>query len=74
MRDLSAVAVRLREVREAELHFLGLWATEEALVWPGLDRVAAGLDAAESAAGNENWPHFFHHPPSGADDYSLDVD
>jgi hypothetical protein len=74
VRELSAVALRLRAVREAELHFLGLWATEEALVWPGLDRVAASLDAAESSAGSEIWPHFFHGPPPGADEYLRDVD
>ena len=50
MDDLSGVVERLRAVRKAERKFLELWAVEEAVIVPGLDRVAADIESAET-----NW-------------------
>jgi hypothetical protein len=49
MDDLSGVVERLRAVREAERKFLKLWAVEQAVIVPGLDRVAADIEAAAMA-------------------------
>ncbi len=46
MDDLSGVVERLRAVRKAERKFLELWAVEEAVIVPGLDRVAADIESA----------------------------
>lgn len=54
MRDLSAVARQLRVTRQAQLKFLGLWAVEQALVLPALDRVAADVDLDDWGPGAEN--------------------
>jgi hypothetical protein len=49
--DMAAVAERLRLVRAARRKFLRLWAIEQAMVEPLLDRVAADLGAADDACG-----------------------
>jgi hypothetical protein len=49
VRDMAAVAERLRTAREARRKFLRLWAIEQAMVEPLVDRVAA--DLAEEIAG-----------------------
>ena len=46
MRDLTMVANQLRRVRRAQRKFLRMWAMEQALILPALDRVAADLDGA----------------------------
>lgn len=51
MRDISAVAEQLRAVRTAQRNFLGLWAMEQAIILPALDRVAADVDASGSPLG-----------------------
>ena len=43
MSDLASVAKQLRQVRMAEERFLGLWAVEQAIILPALDRVAADI-------------------------------
>jgi len=52
--DMAAVAERLRLVRAARRKFLRLWAIEQALVDPLLDRVAEDLgpvtDVTDGAA------------------------
>jgi hypothetical protein len=53
MEDLSGVLERLRCVREAQRKFLKLWAVEQAVILPGLDRVAADIESA--AAGSNSW-------------------
>lgn len=45
MRDLSEVAAQIRAVREARRKFLRLWAMEQAVIDPALDRVAKDLEA-----------------------------
>jgi hypothetical protein len=42
--ELIRVAEQLKQVRAARQHFLGLWAVEQALILPGLDRVAADIN------------------------------
>jgi predicted component of type VI protein secretion system len=54
MRDLSAVARQLRATRRAQLKFLGLWAVEQALVLPALDRVAADVAGNDRESETEN--------------------
>lgn len=44
MNELAGVLDRLREVRAAERRFLGLWAVEQEVILPGLDRVAADMN------------------------------
>jgi hypothetical protein len=51
VRDMAAVAERLRLVRAARRKFLRLWAIEQAMVEPLLDRVAADLGATDDACG-----------------------
>ena len=66
MRDLGALAESMRVVREASRRFIELHAVEEALIHPGLDRVAADLFADTAAAG-DGWgtsassPHHRDH-------------
>ena len=43
MGDMAAVAERLRLVRAARRKFLKMWAIEQAMVEPLLDRLAADL-------------------------------
>ena len=47
MGDMAAVAERLRMVRAARRRFLKLWAIEQAMVEPLLDRLAADLAPVE---------------------------
>jgi hypothetical protein len=44
MRDLTGVVEQLRNVRVAEQNFLRMWAVEQAVIVPGLDRVAADIN------------------------------
>ena len=60
MSDLIRVAEQLRQVRAAQQDFLGLWVVEEALILPGLDRVAADINGAGRAGASRY--------TSGADD------
>jgi hypothetical protein len=46
---MAAVAERLRLVRAARRKFLRLWAVEQAVVEPLIDRVAADLGADDDA-------------------------
>ena len=48
VKDMAAVAERLRLVRAARRKFLRMWAIDQALVSPLLDRLAADLAPAES--------------------------
>ncbi len=53
MDDLSGVVQRLRTVRQAQRRFMQLWAVEQAVIAPGLDRVAADIESA--AVGGDFW-------------------
>lgn len=44
MRDLVLVAQQIRAVRKARQQFLKLWAMEQAIIYPGLDRVAEDVE------------------------------
>jgi hypothetical protein len=57
VRDMASVAERLRLVRRARKKFLRLWAIDQALVEPLLERVAQDLAAVEAEAINSNPPH-----------------
>jgi hypothetical protein len=50
VRDLAEVAERLRLVRQARRKFLRLWAIDQTLVEPLLDRVVADVLSTDSAA------------------------
>lgn len=50
MRDLCEVASQIRAVRDARRKFLKLWAIEQAVVHPGLDRMAADVETICSGA------------------------
>jgi hypothetical protein len=50
VRDLSEVAAQIRSVREARQKFLRLWAMEQSVIHPALDRMA---DDVEAASGGE---------------------
>ena len=57
MRDLSTVVDQLRTVRAAQRKFLGMWAVEEAVIQPALDRMAADLASAlAQGCANGLWP------------------
>ena len=65
MGDMAAVAERLRLVRSARRKFLKMWAIDQALVEPLLDRMAADLapvDAGDNEVGDE-----VHDRPPPAD-------
>ena len=68
MGDLAAVAERLRLVRSARRKFLRMWAIDQALVEPLLDKVAAdvtgdtGVDVDSSSR-----DALIHDPDPGAD-------
>lgn len=51
VRDLSEVTAKIRAVREARRKFLRLWAMEQAVIAPGLDRIAAEIEAARNNQG-----------------------
>jgi hypothetical protein len=63
VRDMAAVAERLRLVRAARRKFLRLGAIEQAMVEPLLDRLAADL----GAAGDGPAPQPVHDPRPQAD-------
>lgn len=69
MGDMAAVAERLRLVRAARRKFLRMWAIDQALVTPLLDRLAdelaPELAPAEGPAGDAVEP--VHDDPPGAD-------
>ena len=71
MGDMAAVAERLRMVRAARRRFLRMWAIDQELVTPLLDRLAADLapvDPADDPAatpGPAAGP--VHDDPAGAD-------
>ncbi|HEY8747537.1 MAG TPA: hypothetical protein VIM11_06175 [Tepidisphaeraceae bacterium] len=44
MRDLTGVVEQLRSVRLAQQKFLQMWAVEQTVILPGLDRVAADMN------------------------------
>jgi hypothetical protein len=50
---MAAVAERLRLVRAARRKFLKLWAIDQALVEPLIDRLAADIAPDGHAAGDE---------------------
>jgi hypothetical protein len=66
--DLAAVAERLRLVRSARRKFLRMWAIDQALVEPLLDKVAADVtgDADHDTDVSSNHP-LIHDPDPGAD-------
>ena len=64
VRDMSEVAERLRLVRRASRRFLRLWAVDQAMVEPLLDRLADDLASAEPGA---RGPMPLHDPSSQAD-------
>ena len=66
MRDLAEVAERLRLVRRARRKFLKLWAIDQALVEPAVDRLAADLTAADLPA-PPGPPGTLHGAPPAAD-------
>jgi hypothetical protein len=68
MRDLAAVAVKLREVRVAKRKFLRLAAIEQSMVTPMLDRLAADVaaDDGDGAAGNAETTRDHLPPGPGA--------
>ena len=63
MRDMAAVAERLRTVRAARRKFLRLWTIEQAMVEPLVDRVAE--DMAREGAGTDS--NQLHDPRPQAD-------
>ena len=64
MGDMAAVAERLRLVRAARRKFLRMWAIDQALLTPLLDRLAADLAPAEERS-EPSGP--VHDGPAGAD-------
>lgn len=66
MRELFEVAAQLRKARKAHQQFLRLWAMEQALVHPALDRMAADVDADDGFAGPI--PEFGLNDEADADD------
>jgi hypothetical protein len=66
--DLAAVAERLRLVRSARRKFLRMWAIDQALVEPLLDKVAADV-TADTDAEVERSSHdpLIHDRDPGAD-------
>lgn len=67
MRELSAVAEQLRSVRLAEQKFLRLWAMEQSVILPALDRVADDLREYDGFSGPIN-PFVLNDRPRGDDD------
>ena len=54
MKDLQTVAEQLKHVRAAQRRFLGLWAVEQAIILPGLDRVAADINLVGGHCSSQN--------------------
>ena len=63
MRDMAEVAERLRLVRKASRRFLRLWAVDQAMVEPLVDRLA---DDLERSGGEPRGPAL-HAPAPPAD-------
>lgn len=60
MNELTSVIEQMHRVRAARGAFFCLWAVEQAVILPGLDRVAADINSA-AACGN------FFHASDGAE-------
>ena len=68
MGDMAAVAERLRLVRAARRKFLKMWAIDQALVEPLLDRVAADVTGdADADIDAPSQDPLIHDPDPGAD-------
>ena len=65
--DVAAVAERLRLVRAARRKFLRLWAIEQALVGPLIDRVAEDLEPVAQLTEPDDDDETTHGPPPQAD-------
>ena len=50
MRDYLELAAQIRAVREARRRFMRLWAMEQAVIRPGLDRIAGDVEASGDGA------------------------
>ncbi|MGA8709533.1 MAG: hypothetical protein WB646_21395 [Steroidobacteraceae bacterium] len=68
MRDISAVVEKLQAVRLAQRNFLGLWALEQEIILPALDRVAADMNAIAPSRGLRNSGAVMNDPRSAADE------
>ena len=68
MRDISAVVDQMRAVRRAQKKFMGLWAMEQAIILPALDRVAADVDAVAMPSGTDNFLSLFNDCAADDDD------
>jgi hypothetical protein len=66
VRDLAEVAERLRLVRQARRKFLKMWAIDQALVEPLVDRLAADL-TADGLSGLPEYEGPVHDTPPAAD-------
>jgi hypothetical protein len=64
--ELTSVIEQLHRVRAARGAFLCLWAMEQAVILPGLDRFAADINSAAAACGN-----FFHATDGGEADEGM---
>ena len=67
MGDMAAVAERLRLVRAARRKFLKMWAIEQAMVEPLLDRLVADLAPVEPAPADGPADDPVHGRPPPAD-------
>jgi len=65
--DVAAVAERLRLVRAARRRFLRLWAIEQALLDPLIDRVVEELGPATHVTGGAAGDDPLHGRPPRAD-------
>jgi hypothetical protein len=68
VRDISAVVEELRAVRLAQRKFIGLWALEQEIIVPALDRVADDLNAIAPVRGVRNSDSVLNDPRSAADE------
>ena len=66
MRDLVLVAAQMRAVREAQQQFLRLWAVEQTILHPALDRMAA--DVEKICSGSRPITSFDLNEGAGRDD------
>lgn len=66
MRDMAAVAERLRLVRQARRKFLRLWAIDQALVNPLVERLADDLESPAGAGPSRS--ESLHGGPPPADE------
>jgi hypothetical protein len=68
VRDISAVVEQLRAVRLAQRKFVGLWALEQEIIFPALDRVVADMNAGASEYYLGNSDSLLNDPRSAADE------